>query len=165
MCSLPFLPPGAIPIFAEVRKQMFPGTVFRSPFFFFMRTRKRKEMASLVPQMVKNLPALQESWVHSLGQEDPSEKGMNGKYTPVFLPEESHGSRSLAGYSLWGRKELDTTEWLTISRERKKEILISDTLKPNGCSAPDLSFLLGHLSSFVQTPLDSIWNTFYDFGM
>ena len=27
--------------------------------------------------------------------------------TPVFLPEESHGQRSLAGYSPWGSKELD----------------------------------------------------------
>ena len=30
--------------------------------------------------------------------------------TPVFLPGESHGQRSLAGYSPWGRKELDMTE-------------------------------------------------------
>ena len=30
--------------------------------------------------------------------------------TPVFLPGESHGQRSLAGYSSWGRKELDMTE-------------------------------------------------------
>ena len=30
--------------------------------------------------------------------------------TPVFLPGESHGQRSLAGYSPWGHKELDTTE-------------------------------------------------------
>ena len=32
--------------------------------------------------------------------------------TPVFLPGESHGWRSLVGYSPWGRKESDTTEWL-----------------------------------------------------
>ena len=32
--------------------------------------------ASLVAQMVKNLPAMQETWVWSLGQEDPLEKGM-----------------------------------------------------------------------------------------
>ena len=32
--------------------------------------------------------------------------------TPVFLPEESHGHRSLAGYSPWGHKESDMTEWL-----------------------------------------------------
>ena len=31
---------------------------------------------------------------------------------PVFLPGESHGQRSLAGYSPWGRKESDTTEQL-----------------------------------------------------
>ena len=30
----------------------------------------------LVAQMVKNLPAMQETWVHSLGQEDPLEKEM-----------------------------------------------------------------------------------------
>ena len=30
--------------------------------------------------------------------------------TPVFLPGKSHGQRSLVGYSLWGRKESDTTE-------------------------------------------------------
>ena len=33
---------------------------------------------------------------------------------PVFLPEESHGQRSLAGYSPWGREESDTTEQLTL---------------------------------------------------
>ena len=32
--------------------------------------------------------------------------------TPVFLPEESHGQRNLAGYSPWGHKESDTTERL-----------------------------------------------------
>ena len=32
--------------------------------------------ASLVPQMIKNLPAMQETWVLSLGQVDPLEKGM-----------------------------------------------------------------------------------------
>ena len=35
--------------------------------------------------------------------------------TPVFLPGESHGQRSLTGYSPWGREESDTTEWLTLS--------------------------------------------------
>ena len=34
--------------------------------------------------------------------------------TPVFLPEEFHGQRSLAGYSPQGHKESDTTEWLTL---------------------------------------------------
>ena len=30
--------------------------------------------------------------------------------TPVLLPGKSHGRRSLVGYSLWGRKESETTE-------------------------------------------------------
>ena len=35
--------------------------------------------------------------------------------TPVLLPGEFHEQRSLVGYSLWGLKESDTTEWLTFS--------------------------------------------------
>ena len=34
--------------------------------------------------------------------------------TPVFVPEEFHGQRSLAAYSLWDLKELDTTEWISV---------------------------------------------------
>ena len=34
--------------------------------------------------------------------------------TPIFWPGEFHGLRSPVGYSLWGCKELDTTEWLTL---------------------------------------------------
>ena len=45
---------------------------------------------------------------------------------PVFLPGEFHGQRNLAGYSAWGRKKSDTTEWLThtdghIYKEIQKE--------------------------------------------
>ena len=46
--------------------------------------------------MVKNLPAMQETWVQSLGQEDPLEKGVAAHSR--FLPGEFHGQRSLAGY-------------------------------------------------------------------
>ena len=58
--------------------------------------------------MVKALPAMQETRVQSLGQEDPLEKGM--ATTPAFLPEKSHGQRSLVGYSPWGCKEADMTD-------------------------------------------------------
>ena len=34
----------------------------------------------------------------------------HGRPTPVFLPGESHGQRSLAGYSPWGHREVDTVE-------------------------------------------------------
>ena len=52
---------------------------------------------------VKNPLAMQEMWVQSLGQEDARE-GM-WQPTPVFLLLESHGQRSLAGYSPYGCKE------------------------------------------------------------
>ena len=58
--------------------------------------------------MVKNLPAVQETQVQSLGWEEPLEK--KWLPTPVFMPGESHGQRSLVGYSPWGCKEWDTTE-------------------------------------------------------
>ena len=65
--------------------------------------------------MVKNLPAMQETCVQSLDREDPLEKGI--ATLPVFLPGESNGQRSLAGYSPWGCKESDTPEatWHTQS--------------------------------------------------
>ena len=65
--------------------------------------------ASLVVQRLKRLPGMRETRVRSLGQEDPLEKVMA---TPVFLPGESHGRRSLVGYSPHDRKESDTTERL-----------------------------------------------------
>ena len=62
-------------------------------------------MASLVVQMVKNLPATQESKVQSLDQEHPLEKEMA---TPSsILAWRIHGQRSLVGYSLWGDKGSD----------------------------------------------------------
>ena len=66
------------------------------------------QWASPVAQTVKNLPVTQETWVQFLGQEDPLEKGMAP--TPVVLPGEFHGQRSLEGYSPWDRTELDMTE-------------------------------------------------------
>ena len=46
------------------------------------------------------------------GSGKPPEEGQGYLPTPVFLPGESHGGRSLVGYSPWGHKELDTTERL-----------------------------------------------------
>ena len=58
--------------------------------------------------MVKNLPAMQrpglDPWVGKI----PWRKEWQA--TPVFLPGEFHGQRSLSGYSPWGRKESDTME-------------------------------------------------------
>ena len=61
-------------------------------------------------QKLKRLPAMRETWVQSLGWEAPLEKEMQPIL--VFLPGESHGARSLVGYSPRGPRELDTTERL-----------------------------------------------------
>ena len=61
-------------------------------------------------QMVKNLPAMQETWVQSLGWEDLPEKGM-----AVFLPGEFHGPRSLAIWQVYGITESDTIEQLSLT--------------------------------------------------
>ena len=68
--------------------------------------------ASLVAQRLQCLPAMWETWVQSLGRE-----GRKWQPTPVFLPGESHGQRSLGSSGImdpspWGRKESDTTDWL-----------------------------------------------------
>ena len=59
--------------------------------------------ASLVAQTVKNLPAMWETWLRFLGWEDNQLQ-----YSSLENP---HGQRSLVGYSPWGCKELDMTEW------------------------------------------------------
>ena len=64
----------------------------------------------MVAQRVKHLPAMQETWVRSLGQEDPLEKEM-ATYSST-LAWKSHGQRSLVDYSPWDRKESDMTEQL-----------------------------------------------------
>ena len=48
-------------------------------------------------------------WVQSLSREDLKQETANCS-APEFLPGKSHGQRSLAGYSPWVTKELDTTK-------------------------------------------------------
>ena len=69
-------------------------------------------LVSLMAQTVKNLPAMKETWVRSLGWEAPRRR--KWQPTPVFLPGEFYGQRSLAGYSPWGCKESDMTERLSL---------------------------------------------------
>ena len=63
--------------------------------------------ASLLAQLVENLPAMWETWVWSLGWEDSLEKGTaTHSSIPAWrIPR-----------SPWGRKESDTTEWLPLHR-------------------------------------------------
>ena len=63
--------------------------------------------ASLVAQLVKNPPAMRETWVRFLGWEDPLEKGKAPHSS--MLAGEFHGL-----YSPWDRKKSDTTELLSL---------------------------------------------------
>ena len=116
--------------------------------------------ASMVAQMVKNLPALWKTWVQSLGWEDPLER--EWLPTLVFLPGEFHGQRSLAGYSPWGRKESDTTERLSLSEYHLPLCadfllvgwcLSTKVVFQEACAQPKVSILHvgGGLSSYRRT--------------
>ena len=65
-------------------------------------------MPSLVVQMVKNLPGMQETQVRIQSWEDSVDTEM-GTHSNI-LSGESHGQRSLVGYSPWGHKKLDMSE-------------------------------------------------------
>ena len=66
--------------------------------------------AFLVAQTIKDLPAMQESWVRSRGRSPAEGNGYPLLYSCLENPQSS-----VADYSPWGRKELDTTEGLTLS--------------------------------------------------
>ena len=76
--------------------------------FWFFLGGYQKLRAALVAQMVKHLPQCRrhrfDTWVRKV----PWRK--EWLPTPVFLPGEFHGQRSLVGYSPWDRKGLDRTE-------------------------------------------------------
>ena len=67
-------------------------------------------MGFVVAQTVKNLPAMQGHGFNPWVRKTPW--GKEWLSTPVFLPGESQGQRSLVGYSPWGQKESDITEQL-----------------------------------------------------
>ena len=73
--------------------------------------------SSLVAQMVKRLPTMRETWVRSLGWKVPLEKEMTTHSSS--LAWKIPWTRSLVGYSPWGRKESDTTERLRNMRVRE----------------------------------------------
>ena len=101
-----------------------------------------------VAQMVKSLPAVRESWVQSLGWEDPLERKMATHSS--IVPRKSYGWRGFTGYSPWGRKELDTTEQLTHTHRWKKD---------NFLFSQDLGFVayvLGTMTLFLSGILEPI---------
>ena len=73
-------------------------------------------------QIVKNLPAMRETQVQSLDQEDPLEKGMAAHSSILFLPGEFHEERSLEGYRPWVARS-PVTERLHFDFTLSKQIL------------------------------------------
>ena len=78
-----------------------------------------EKRASLVAQMVKNVPVVWETWVliPALGR---SPGGGHGNPLQYSCLKNSHGQRRLAGCSPWGCKELDTTERLRTAQQIEK---------------------------------------------
>ena len=70
-------------------------------------------LASMLPQMVKNLPVIQETWVRSLGGEDPLEEGM--AIHSSILARRTPWTEEPGGLQSMGHKESDKTEQLTLS--------------------------------------------------
>ena len=73
---------------------------------------KGRLQKTLVVQKVKRLPAMQETWIQSLDQEDPLEKEMATPSSTLAweIPWTEEPGR--ATYSPWGHRESDTTEQL-----------------------------------------------------
>ena len=69
--------------------------------------------ASLVAQMVKHLPAMLETWVQSLSQEELLEQGMATHSS--ILARRIPWAEEPAGYSPWGRTESDMAEGLPLT--------------------------------------------------
>ena len=104
--------------------------------------------------MVSNPPATQERQVRSLDREIPCRRALY--LTPVFLPGESHGQRSLAGYNPLGRKESDmteATEHMHKERERRKDRSRKVLSYKSDRRRVPLRFLL--LSLLLHSPLPS----------
>ena len=97
-------------------------------------------VASLVAQMVKNLPAVQDTQVWSLVWKIPWRR--KWQPSPVFLPWKSYGESSP-----WGHKELSTTEWLT------------HTIILNICGIYIISCLLARFSAF-DININNNWGDF-----
>ena len=79
-------------------------------------------------QLVENPPAMQKTWFDSW-------VGMirwrrEQQPIPVFLSGESHGQRSLVGYSPWGHKESDTTEQISMHTHLAYSIWVEISFYP-----------------------------------
>ena len=115
-------------------------------------------------QTVKRLPAMQETWVRSLGQEDPWRR--KWQPTTVYLPGESHGWRSLVGYSPWGSQRV-RHNWPT-SLSLSSFMVLGSSSKTFGmfwairAVGLPFSILFGPLSSVPEISSEpSRWNGYH----
>ena len=102
------------PVQPGARAAGIPDTRSNTPLVTYLPGNPGSSRASLVAQSIKNLSAMWETWVQSLGRKSPWRR--EWQPTLVFWPGESHGQRSLAGCSPRGHKKSDTTERLSLSQ-------------------------------------------------
>ena len=106
---------------------------------------------------------MQETGVLSLGWDDPLVKGMATH--PSILPGESHGQRSLAGYSPRGCKESDTTEQLThtLITSLEKTLMLGKTEGQRRRGQPRMR-CLDSMSDSMDMNLSKLWEIVKDRG-
>ena len=105
---------------------------------------------SLVAQMIKNLPAMWETQVWSLGWEDPLEKGMATHSSIRLENSMDRGAWQAAGP--WGLKDSDTTEWLMLSLSFQSVSMQTSKNNKVGTSLA-VQWLRIHASTLGLTPV------------
>ena len=100
-------------------------------------------------QMVKNLPAVRETLVQSLGWEDSLEED-NGNHLQYSCLENPVGQRSWAGYSPWDLKGSDTTEWLK-HNNNGTEVQDLNSLTINLYSSQNKTIEISEMNESVQS--------------
>ena len=98
-------------------------------------------------QIVKNLPATQETWIQSLVRKMPWRS--KWQPTPVFLPREFHGLRSLASYGSWGSQEF----YLCYKQIDHLGILVLKP-KPKWCKYEDWRYSKNQAEIIIYLTLD-----------
>ena len=113
---------------------------------YLVSSQFNKLRASLMTQWVNNLPGMQEiqvmmalSWVKKILWRSKWQP------TPVFLPGESFGQRSMVGYSPQGCKESDTTEQLIIAYQNQKSHILHSVDVNRKCREIELCLVFLYL--------------------
>ena len=115
---------------------------------------------SLVAHLVKNLPAIQETRFDSQVGKIPWRREQLS--TPVFLPGESQGRRSLVGCRLWGRTESDTTEATQQQQQQGASRVHADKLHIQKLPIFFISFCLMscRLPYICKVSTSHVWQSF-----